>query len=246
MTAAFLGGAINSVAGGGTLVSFPTLVWLGLPSIAANATSTVAIWPGSLGSIWGFRSELRQTDRRLRWLSVSSLIGGGAGAILLRWTPGRLFERLVPFLILFATILFVAEGPLQRKLHAGGGTRAKGRIGMPASLALNALVAVYGGYFGGGLSIMMLAFLSLLGMTNILQMDALTSLFSFCANGVAAVLFISLKMVDWHFAAPMAVASVIGGYGAAGVAERIGRVAVRRFVIVVGLGMSVALFIRYL
>src|SRR5215470_7761830 len=95
--AAFLAGGINSVAGGGTLVSFPTLVWLGLPSITANATSTVAIWPGSLGSIWGFRHEFGQTDPRLKWLSISSLIGGGLGAILLRSTSAALFERLVPF-----------------------------------------------------------------------------------------------------------------------------------------------------
>src|SRR3974390_164925 len=107
--AALLAGGINSVAGGGTLVSFSTLVWLGLPSITANATSTVAIWPGSLGSILGFRRELGLTPLRLRLLSISSLIGGGLGAILLRSTPGALFERLVPFLMFFATILFALE-----------------------------------------------------------------------------------------------------------------------------------------
>src|SRR6516225_9870846 len=112
-TAAFLAGGINSVAGGGTLISFPTLVWLGLPPITANATNTVAIWPGSLGSIWGFRSEFGHAPPRLKWLSISSLIGGGLGAILLRSTPVALFERLVPFLILFATILFIAETPIQ-------------------------------------------------------------------------------------------------------------------------------------
>src|SRR5690349_6424368 len=115
--AAFLAGAINSVAGGGTLVSFPTLVWLGLPSIIANATSTVAIWPGSLGSIWGFRREFKQTDPRMRWLCVSSLMGGGVGAMLLRSTPAALFEKLVPFLILFATVLFTIQAPIQKKLR---------------------------------------------------------------------------------------------------------------------------------
>ena len=115
---------------------------------------------------------------------------------------------------------------------------------MPGALTLNLLVAIYGGYFGAGMSIMMLSFLGILGMTNILQMDALTSLFSLCVNGVAATLFISLKMVDWHYALPMAVAAIIGGYGAAGVAKRIGRVAVRWFVIAVGVTVSVILFIR--
>jgi uncharacterized membrane protein YfcA len=243
--AAFLAGAINSVAGGGTLISFPTLVWLGLPPITANATSTVAIWPGSLGSIWGFRHELEQIEPRLKLLSISSLIGGATGAILLRSTPARLFERLVPFLILLATILFIAASPIQRRLLRRGSSGSAGAIGMPGALALNFLVAIYGGYFGAGMSIMMLSFLSLLGMSDILHMNALTSLFSLSVNGVASVLFLSLGMVDWHYVLPMATAAVLGGYGAAGVARRLGRVVVRRFVIAVGLVMSVILFVRY-
>jgi uncharacterized membrane protein YfcA len=241
---AFLAGAINSVAGGGTLISFPTLVWLGLPSITANATSTVAIWPGSLGSIWGFRPELKQVEPRMKLLSVSSLVGGAAGAILLRSTPARLFERLVPFLILLATILFIASAPIQRLLERRSSGSAGG-IGMPGALALNFLVAVYGGYFGAGMSIMMLSCLSLLGMADILHMNALTSLFSLCVNGVAAILFLSLGMVDWHYVLPMATAAILGGYGAAGVARRLGRIVVRRFVIAVGLVMSVILFVRF-
>ena len=240
--AALAAGGINSVAGGGTLISFPTLVWLGLPSITANATSTLAIWPGSLGSIWGFRSELARTEPRFKMLAVSSLIGGGSGAILLRSTPAQLFERIMPFLILFATILFIAEGPIQKKLREGA-TGGKG-IRMPGALALNLLVAIYGGYFGAGMSIMMLSFLGILGLTDILQMDALTSLFSLCVNGVAAILFIWLKMVDWHYVLPMATAAIFGGYGAAGLAKRIGRVAVRRFVISVGFAVSMVLFVR--
>lgn len=244
---AFLAGGINSVAGGGTLVSFPTLVWLGLPPITANATSTVAIWPGSLGSIWGFRHEFKQTERRARLLSFSSLAGGGIGALLLRDTPAALFEHLVPFLILFATVLFTVQGPIQKKLRERGGHNpADGtRIWLPGALALNLIVAIYGGYFGAGMSIMMLSSLSILGMSDILQMNALTSLFALCVNGVAATLFISTRMVDWHYVLPMAIAAVIGGYGAAGVARRIGRVAVRRFVIGVGFAMSLILFLRY-
>src|SRR3569833_2164026 len=104
--AAFLAGAINSVAGGGTLISFPTLIWLGLPSISANATSTVAIWPGSLGSLWGFRRELRQTEPLMRYLAILCMFGGAIGALLLRLTSSATFDKLVPFLILFATVLF--------------------------------------------------------------------------------------------------------------------------------------------
>src|ERR1700761_4360756 len=104
--AAFLAGAINSVAGGGTLLSFPTLIWLGLDSVAANATSTVAIWPGSVGGMWGFRKELRTAEPRMLALTFPSLVGGIAGALLLRFTPPSLFDAIVPFLILFATVLF--------------------------------------------------------------------------------------------------------------------------------------------
>lgn len=242
--AAFLAGAINSVAGGGTLISFPTLVWLGLPSITANATSTVAIWPGSLGSIWGFRRELGQTERRMRMLSISSLVGGGVGALLLRSTPAALFDRLVPFLILFATVLFTVQAPIQKRLRESGG-KPRAAIPLGWALILTLLVAIYGGYFGAGMSIMMLSALSLLGMTDILQMNALTSLFALCINGVAATLFIGMHMVHWPYVLPMAVAAVIGGYGAAGAARRIGRTAVRRFVIVVGFSMSVVLFFRH-
>src|SRR5215475_2597042 len=162
-TAAFLAGGINSVAGGGTLISFPALIWLGLPSITANATSTVAIWPGSLGSIWGFRSEFGQVAPRLKWLSISSLIGGGLGAILLRSTSAALFERLVPFLILFATILFIVEDPIQKKLRERSGAHG---IGTAAAVILTLFVAIYGGYFGAGMSIMMLSVLGILGLTD--------------------------------------------------------------------------------
>src|SRR5215467_11555001 len=120
--AAFGAGAMNSVAGGGTLVTFPTLIWLGLNSVAANATSTVAIWPGTVASIWGYRRELRTTPPRLFSLVFPSVAGGLDGAWLLRFTPPALFDRLVPFLILFATLLFMAQEPIQRRLK----TRAAG------------------------------------------------------------------------------------------------------------------------
>lgn len=242
--AAFLAGAVNSVAGGGTLISFPALVWLGLPSITANATSTVAIWPGSLGSIWGFRREIAQTESRMRLLAVSSLIGGGIGALLLRWTPPAVFDRLVPFLILLATGLFAVQGALQNRLKQRSGTGQPHRVWLPGAMTLQLAVAVYGGYFGAGVSIMGLSVLGLLGMTEILQMSALTSLFSLCINGVASGLFIATGMVQWTYVLPMALAAMLGGYGAAGVARRIGKTTVRRFVIAVGFTISIVMFIR--
>ena len=175
----------------------------------------------------------------MKWLSISSLIGGGVGAILLRSTPAALFEWLVPFLILFATILFIAEGPIQQKLRERSGTNG---IGMAAALILTLFVAIYGGYFGAGMSIMMLSASSFVGMTDILQRNALTSLFALCVNGVAAIVFayLTLGMVDWHYVLPMAIAAVVDEYGRGGPGSRVGSVVVRRFVIIVGSQGSVS------
>ncbi|MEP6715374.1 MAG: sulfite exporter TauE/SafE family protein [Terriglobia bacterium] len=236
--AAFLAGAINSVAGGGTLVTFPMLLWLGLPSVTANATNTVAIWPGSLGSLWGFRRELAQTDPRMRWMVIPCLLGGGTGAMLLRMTPPGIFDQLVPFLILFATVLFSLQPVVQRWL----GHRASGWFA--GAMVFQFLVGVYGGYFGAGMGIMMLTALSLMGMTDILKMNALTSLFALCINGVAAILFIAAGMVYWPFVLTMAVGAILGGYGAAGIARRVGKKAVRRCVIAIGFTIALVLFVR--
>jgi len=241
--AAFLAGGINSLAGGGTLITFPTLLWLGLPSVTANATNTVAIWPGSIGSIWGFRRELADTQKKMRWLVIPSFVGGAIGALLLRLTPSGVFDKLIPFLILFATLLFTLQGPINRWIgHPHGENRSGGWF--TGVILMQLAVSVYGGYFGAGMGIMMLTSLSILGMTDILEMNALTSLYGLCINGIAAALFIWSHMVYWPFVLVMAIASTIGGYAAAGVARRVGKQAVRRFVIAVGFTIAVALFIR--
>lgn len=242
--AAFLAGAINSVAGGGTLISFPALIWLGLPAMSANATSTVAIWPGSLGSIWGFRRELGHSDKRMRLLIFPGMIGGAIGALLLKLTPAGTFEKLVPFLILFATLLFSIQGTVQRKL--GTATPAARRSGawMVSAMCIQLFAGIYGGYFGAGLSILMLSILGVLGMTDILEMSALTSLFSLCINGVASILFIAGRLVYWPYLLVMAVGAVAGGYGAAGAARKVGKKLVRRFVITVGLSIAIGMFYR--
>jgi hypothetical protein len=242
--AAFVAGGINSVAGGGTLVTFPTLVWLGLPSVIANATNTVAIWPGSIGSIWGFRRELSQCDPIMLWLVAPSLIGGVVGALLLRMTPTHTFDRIIPFLILFATLLFTVSGRIQKRFGAPNEDRHRSPRWFATALLLQLLVGLYAGYFGAGAGIMMLTLLSALGMTDILKMNALSSLYALAANGIAAVLFVVSHMVRWHFVFVMAAAAVAGGWGAAGVARRVGRTAVRRFVIALGYVITVVLFIR--
>lgn len=255
MGAAFLAGAINSVAGGGTLISFPALLGLGLAAIAANATSTVAIWPGSLGSLWGFRRELAAVPRGMLLLAIPSVLGGLGGAWLLRRTPEQMFAHLVPFLILFATVLFTLQGPVQRKLRARAAERDAGDAAHAAPARRNWVwiaaaglaqlaVGIYGGYFGAGMSIMMLTLLAFLGMEDILKMNAMTSFLALCTNGVASVLFAAAHMVVWSYVLVMMAAALVGGYAAAGVARRIGRVMVRRFVIVVGFTIAAVLFVK--
>jgi uncharacterized membrane protein YfcA len=195
--AAVVAGAINSVAGGGTLLTFPVLIWIGLPSITANATSTVGIWPASLGGIWGYRRELAGLTSRSYGLIVRSIAGGVIGAALLRMTPTHLFDRLVPALILFATFLFMLQELVQRGPSRSGGSASPGfwphgacripqlgdrRHGLPVFRG-----AAYGGYFGAGIGILMLAALGVLGYTDIHQMNGLKTLLAGFINGVAAL-----------------------------------------------------------
>ncbi len=242
--AAFLAGAINSVAGGGTLVSFPALIWLGLGSITANATSTVAIWPGTVGSAWGYRRELGQAEPRFLALIVPSLIGGITGAVLLKLTPTSTFDRLVPFLILFATILFTVQEPLQRFFKSANGARRHSRAWFTGVLLFQLLVGLYGGYFGAGIGILMLAALSIMGLRDIHEMNSLKVVFGGSVNGIAALYFIWARMVYWPYVLLMAVAAILGGYGGAGVARKIGRKAVRSIVIAIGFGMAISLFFK--
>jgi len=245
MVAAFLAGGINSVAGGGTLVTFPTLFGLGLPAILANTTSTVAIWPGSIGSMWGFRREIRAIPPVMRLLAIPSVLGGLLGAILLRCTSSAVFERMVPFLILFATLLFTVQAPIQRRLAATSFSgKKRSRAWIACALLAQFAVGVYGGYFGAGMSIMMLTALAFMGMEDILQMSALTSFLSFCTNGVASLLFACAHMVLWPYALAMMAAAIVGGYAAAGLARKIGKVMVRRFVIAVGFTIAIVLFVK--
>jgi len=259
--AASVAGAINAVAGGGTLVSFPTLVWLGVPSINANATNALALWPGSLGSVWGYRRELRGTDTRVWWLILPSLAGGLLGAFLLYRTPTQVFDRLIPWLILFATCLFLVQEPLQRRFNrslpdenavtgsadlvasAHGGSRG-GAHWLTWTMCFQFAVGLYGGYFGAGIGILMLAALSIMGHTDIHQMNGVKNLLAVCINGIAAVYFAVSGLVLWQDSAIMAVGAIAGGVGGAGLARRLGRKAVRHIVIAVGFAMAFSMMLR--
>src|SRR5438477_2989908 len=223
--AAMLAGMMNSVAGGGTLLTFPSLIWLGLSPINANATSTVALWPGLLGAIWGYRREMRQTEGRFFALMIPSVIGGLVGAVLLKRTPQTTFAALVPFLILFATILFMFQETVQRWLRSREKTRPRAASHWLIGAALfQFLVAVYGGYFGAGIGILMLAALGLLGLTDIHQMNGLKTFFAICINLVAAIYFMCRGPVSWWDAVVMSAGAVAGGYGGAGRGGTLARV----------------------
>jgi uncharacterized protein len=242
--AAFLAGAINSVAGGGTLVSFPTLIWLGLNAVTANATSTVAIWPGTVGSIWGYRRELRKAEGRFLILVIPSFIGGLTGAVLLHSTPVSTFAHMVPFLLLFATLLFMAQETVQRFLKTARNRGHRSGRWLVGALIFQLGVALYGGYFGAGIGILMLAALGIMGLTDIHEMNSLKVVFGGSINGIATAYFILSGMVYWPYVFVMVTGAVAGGYGGAGSARKLGQKAVRRIVIGIGLGMAISLFLK--
>ncbi len=241
--AGFCAGMINSVAGGGTLVSFPTLIWLGRDPILANATNAVALWPGSLAAMYGFRHSLGQTRRWMVLLGIPSVAGSLLGAVLLLMTPTRVFAGLIPFLILLATVLLAAQEPIGRWLkryHDGPPSRGW----WLGAMTFQFLVATYGGYFGAGIGIMMLAALSLLRLTDIYQMNGLKNFFAVCINAVAAAYFAWSGAVIWSDALIMALGAIAGGYGGAGLARRAGPKVVRGAAVAVGLAMAVSLLLR--
>jgi hypothetical protein len=251
--AALLGGAQNAVAGGGSFVAFPALVVAGVTPIHANATTTVALWPGSVASAGAYRTELRAAPN-LRILGAISLVGGWLGAVLLLHTPSATFSRLIPVLLLAATLLF-AFGPSvtawmkQRAAAREETTSAKGDrsvAGLLGMCAGQSVIAVYGGYFGGGIGILMLAAFGLMGMENIHAMNALKAVLASCINGVAVITFVLAGAVEWPQAMVMLVGAIIGGYAGAAYARRLDPALVRRFVLVIACLMTLYFFIRAL
>jgi uncharacterized membrane protein YfcA len=250
--ASAIAGAVNSIAGGGTLLTFPALVGLGIPPIVANATSTVALWPGALGSMWGYRRELEGMRQWAAAFAAPSLLGGLIGAWLLLRTPADRFAALVPWLVLGATALFMVQGPITaafaRRRSAGGGVESESGERQPplptsplhspsaAVVAYQFLVAIYGGYFGAGVGILMLAALGFAGLANIHQMNGLKNWGGLCMNAVAAVTFAFSDIVNWPVALSMAVGATLGGYGGSRLAQRVPQGAVRRAIVLIGLG----------
>lgn len=240
LVAAFFAGGLNAVAGGGSFLTLPALVLTGVPPVAANASGAVALLPGYLASTLGFRQELAGLDRRrLLGTLLLSLAGGAAGAGLLLVTPNEAFRRIVPWLLLLATTLFAMAPWLLARLAQHGepaGVLTSG-IGLGA-------VAIYGGYFNGGLGILLLALYGLLGERSLNRANAQKNLVSMALTAVAVCLYAAGGAVVWAKALPMMGAAVLGGYAGARVGRRIPAAMLRAFIVLTGLTMAALFFDR--
>ncbi len=240
-------GAINSVAGGGTLLTFPVLnAALGISPIAAvtaNATSTVALVPGALAAVWGYRRELQPVRRWAWWLAGPSLIGGFIGSRLVVWRPES-FKEAIPWLILIAATLFAMQPLIARWTGIG---RPRTHVSTTLALGITVLqflTAIYGGYFGAGIGILMLSSLGMMGLSDIHEMNALKSLLGALINGISVAVFVACDYVHWPYALTMGAASIVGGYAGAHVARRLNRNLVR--MVVVAIGFTLAAWYFYL
>ena len=236
-----LGGALNSVAGGGSFIAFPALLFVGVPPIPANATNTIALWTAAAASGGAYRKRLDVPRRVMIPLLAASLLGGLAGAFLLLKTPAHTFMRVLPWLTLGATLLFA----FGKKLAGGRPSVIEHETTVAAlagAILFQLAVAIYGGYFGGGMGIVMLAMLAALGMTDIHAMNALKSVMGFVINGVAVVTFTVARAVYWKQGLIMIMGGIAGGYVGAHYAMKMPQVWIRYFVVLVGAGMTVYLF----
>lgn len=239
MGAAFGGGIMNAVAGGGSFLTFPALVFTGVPSIIANASSTVALFPGSFASAWAYRSDFKQFEGvPFLGLLLVSLVGGVTGALLLLFTPQKTFDVVIPWLLAAATLVFAFGPRLAPRL------RHFYRIGPRTVLVGQFLVSIYGGYFGGAVGILLLALYSLFGLADIRAMNATKTFLSGCMNAVAVVCFIIAGKIWWMQTAVMFVAAVLGGYFGAHYARKMNPLHIRAAIVVISVIMTVVFFRR--
>ncbi len=236
---------MNSMAGGGTILTFPALLFLGVPPIEANATSTIALIPAAGASLMGYRREVLAHRAWLTSLLVPSLVGGALGSVLLLRTPERLFGQLAPLLILFATSLFLIQAIVQRGEKDSAPAPRTRRALLFAGL-LQFLVAIYGGYFGAGIGILMLVILGSLGLSDIHAMNGLKNFFGICINIVAALYFSVRGAVNWKLAVIMIAGATLGGYAGARFARHIGKGKARAAVVIIGFAVTAALLLETL
>lgn len=244
--AALVAGAINSVAGGGSFISFPALLFTRIAPISANATNTAAMWPGTMASVVAYWREMKQPRvlKLLPPLLVTGFVGGIVGATILLRTPQATFMKMVPWLLLGATLLFVASGKITQWVRAQGNHGGRRRALFVAGLALELFIAVYIGYFGAGAGILVLAMLALLDVGNIHAMNGLKSLLVSAVNLVALALFIRARVIVWPEALVMLVGAAAGGYAGAYYAQKVDPAFIRKLVIVIGFGMAAYFFMK--
>lgn len=242
--AALAAGIINSVAGGGTLLTFPALAAVLGPGgeVVANATSTVALLPGSLAGAWGYRREMSASRRWMPLLAGPSVLGGLIGAMLLTYLDPQIFAMLVPWLILIATILFLVQPAVARLIGFDGETHHPSWAGRLGLALFQLLVAIYGGYFGAGIGILMISSLTLMGVGDIHRVNGLKTILAAFINGVSVIWFIVKDQVDWRYALAMMGCAILGGYVGAHTARRMNRDIVRWIVIAIGFGLAVYYF----
>ncbi|USD67186.1 sulfite exporter TauE/SafE family protein [Vibrio sp. SCSIO 43136] len=237
LIAGLFGGMLNAIAGGGSFITFPALLFVGVPPIMANATNTFASCAGYISGVYGYRSELKQVRETLTPVAVVSIVGGVIGAILLLHTPDSQFDRIIPYLMLLATLMFTFGPSLNKRLMSSKPA--------PKMLTLGVLllVATYGGFFNAGLGIISLSFLSLAGYTNIHLMNGIKLLISTAVSIVAIGIFIVNGTIDWFNGALVMVGTLIGGYVAAKLTRTLPQVVVRRFVIALSVVLTCYFFI---
>jgi len=238
--AAFAAGIVNALAGGGTLISFPMLIALGVPPVSANVTNTVALVPGFLGGAVAQRADLDRQGRRLRVLLPAAALGGLAGAALLLLTPERVFEVLVPVLILAAVAVLALGDSVKRRVAERISQAADGAPEHLVGPALGVfLAAIYGGYFGGGLGIIVLAVLGVILVDTLTRLNALKQVTSLVVNAVAAGVFVLFGDVVWSAAAVMLVCAVVGGFLGGTLASRVPARVLQRIVLVIGVAVAI-------
>jgi uncharacterized protein len=247
VVAGVLAGIMNAVAGGGTFLTFPALVFTGIPSVAANQTSTIAVFPGQVASFWAYRNILAAEKRTVLVLGVTSLIGGAIGAFILLHMSNSSFDRLVPWLLLCATLAFAFGNRLRRRLGIRLVSQPGGEIAWSPLLkaaCIQLVIGIYGGFYGAGAGILELAVLDMLGLENIHLANALKVILTTAFNTLALVIFVAVGRIFWREALIVGVATITGGYGGAWVAQRLPQSLVRLFVIAVGATMTLYFFLR--
>jgi len=234
-------GAINSVAGGGTLLTFPLLLWLGRDPVIANATNALALWPGSLAGAVALRHEVSAMRPILSWLLPIGVVGSLLGGVLLLATPSQLFRSIVPYLVLFATLLLAVQRPLTRAFGTTDAPTTQRRL----ALMVGQLgVSTYGGYFGAAAGILMLAAYALFGVRDIHQRNAIKNTMATVNNGVAGIYFVIVGAIEWRDAVVLGVSAIVGGYMGGRYSLRMSRIAVERFVVIIGIAATLTLALR--